>query len=123
MSQLSVDLERALLQDKGNLFRIRRTFFHSPIASPVLLKVVYNITYGENITMAVAADKVPHCSSQLLNSTIELKQRNVTYGWSSSGVCAMFHPTVLSVMQLQAPLAFFRIIHLILDQRLSLIHI
>ena len=104
-AQLSKDLERALLQDEGNLFRIRRAFFHSPTASLVLLKVVYNITYDENITVAVAADEVPHCSSPTLNSTIELKQRNITYGWSSSGVYTMFPvsythltlPTIYSV--------------------------
>ena len=35
------DLERALLQDEGNLSRMRRAFFYSPTADPVLLKVVY----------------------------------------------------------------------------------
>ena len=114
---LSKDVERALLKDEGNLFRIRRAFFHSPTASPVLLKVVYNVTYGENFTMAVAS-KVPPCFSQHLNSTIELNQTNITLGWTSSGVYTMFHPAVLSVMQVQTPFAFLRIIHrTLIDQR------
>ena len=117
--QLSKDIERALLKDEGNLFRIRRAFFHSPTASPVLLKVVYNVTYGENFTLAVASEEIPSCSSQILqNSTIELNQTDITLGWTSSGVYTMFHPTVLSVMQVQSPFAFLRIIHLtMIDQR------
>ena len=115
--QLSKDVERALLKDEGNLFRIRRAFFHSPTASPVLLKVVYNVTYGENLTMAV--EEIPFCFSQILqNSTIDLSKTDITLGWTSSGVYTMFHPTVLSVMQVQSPFAFLRIIHLtLIDQR------
>ena len=118
-AQLSKDLERALLQDEGNLFRIRRFFFHSPRVTPVLLKVLYNVTFGENFTMAVDQEEVPHCSSPSLNSTIELKQRNITLGWTSSGVYTMFHPTVLSVMQAQTPFVFLRVIHLTLDPQRS----
>ena len=115
--QLSKDIERALLKDEGNLFRIRRAFIHSPTASPVLLKVVYNVTYGENFTMAVASN-VPPCFSQHLNSTIELNETNITLGWTSSGVYTLFHPAVLSVMQVQTPFAFLRIIHhTLIDQR------
>ena len=47
-ARLSKDLKNALLGDEGNLFRMRKAFFYSPTASPVLLKVVYNITYGEH---------------------------------------------------------------------------
>ena len=115
--KLSRDFEKALLQDDRNQFRIRRMFFHSPTASLVLLKVVYNITFEENVTMAAAAEEIPPCFGQILNSTIELKHRNITLGWTSSGVYTMFHPTVLSVMQVQSPFAFLRIAHLILNKR------
>ena len=119
-SQLYKDIEGALTNDEGNLFRIRRAFFHSPTASPVLLKVVYNITYAENFVVAVASTKVLPCSNQisLRNSTIEFSQTEMTMGWTSSGVYTMFHPMVLSVMQVQSPFAFLRIIYLTLpDQR------
>ena len=53
--QLSKGLDRALVKDDGNLFCTRRAFFHSPTASPVLLKVVYDITYGVNFTTPTAA--------------------------------------------------------------------
>ena len=113
------DLERALLQDEGNLSRMRRAFFHSPTAAPVLLKVVYNITYAKNITTANAVNEAPHCdSSSAANSTIEFKERDITYGWTSSGVYAVFHPTVINMMQAQSPFALLRIMYLTLpDQR------
>ena len=114
---LSKDLERALVNDEGNLFRIRRAFFHSPTVSLVLLKVIYNVTYAENFTMAIASDsEISACSN--LNSTIRLNQTSITLGWTSSGVYTIFHPAVLSVMQVQSPFALLRIIHrTLLDQR------
>ena len=119
--QLSKDLERALVNDEGNLFRIRRAFFHSPTASLVLLKVVYNVTYAENVTL----DEIPVCSNRHLNSTmiglnhrLWLNQTSITLGWTSSGVYTIFHPAVLSVMQVQSPFALLRIMHRTLpDQR------
>ena len=117
--QLSKDLDRALVKDEGNLFRIRRAFFHSPTASPVLLKAVYNITYGGNFTLAAVSEEIIPCFNQhLQNSTIGLNQTSITLGWTSSGVYTMFHPTVLSLMQVQSPFTFLRIIHrTLLDQR------
>ena len=119
--QLSKDLERALVNDEGNLFRIRRAFFHSPTASSVLLKVVYNVTYGDNFTMAVGLEEIPPCFNQLIqtDSTIELNQTTKTLGRTSSGVYTMFHPAVLSVMQLQSPFAFLRVIHTTLTHQRS----
>ena len=119
--QLSKELERALVSDEGNLFRVRRAFFHSPTASPVLLKVVYNITYSESLILAITSEEVFPClaSSQHLNqSTIGLNQTSITMGWTSSGVYTTFHPAVLSLMQVQSPFAFLRIMHQTLpDQR------
>lgn len=66
-AQLSKDLERALVQDEGNLFSLRRIFRHSPTAAPVLLKVLYNVTFAENFTDAVVAEEVPNCYSPTLN--------------------------------------------------------
>ena len=171
-ARISKDLEKALLEDEGNQFRMRKAFFYSPTASPVLLKVVYNVTFGENITTATT-DKEPCCytsftqnetteeeehpqsctnvnftaernentaldipdcfnSSTVKNLTtnmleeittytcsnsIEFKQRNYVYGWTSSGVYVVFRPMVLTVMQLQIPLAALRIVHMTLNQR------
>ena len=117
--RVSKDLETALVNDDGNLFRIRRAFFHSPTASPVLIKVVYNVTYAENVTLAISSEKISPCFSQHLNqSTIGLNQTSITLGWTSSGVYTIFHPAVLSVMQVQSPFALLRVIHLTLpDQR------
>ena len=107
------------MSDEGNRFRIRRHFFHSATASPVLVKIVYNITYGEDLITAISNETLQHCYSQVLNSTIDFEPQNVTMGWTSSGVYTMFHPTVLSVMQIQTPFAFLRIIHLTLTDQQS----
>ena len=116
-AQLSKELERAFVTDEGNLFRLRGVFRNSPTAAPVLLKVLYNITFAENFTDSVAAEEVPNCYSPTLNSSIELTQRNITLGWTSSGVYVVFHPTLLSMMQIQSPFALLRIFHLTLNQR------
>ena len=72
------NLEKALLQDEGNLFRMRKAFFYSPIASPVLLKVVYDITYGENITTAIAKEKLHHCNTSPIADQSQLEKRHFT---------------------------------------------
>ena len=116
-AQLSKDLERALVQDEGNLFRLRSMFRQSPTAAPILLKVLYNVTFAEDFTEAAAAEQVPNCYSPMLNSSMELTQTNIILGWTSSGVYVVFHPTLLSMMQIQSPFALLRIFHLTLNQR------
>ena len=116
-TELLKDLEKALLQDETNLSGMRRAFFHSPTATPVLLRVVYNVTYSMNVTMAVATNDVPQCSMSTVNSTIGLNQRNITYGWTSSGVYTVFHPIVLVMMQAHTPFAVLRIVQQTLGQR------
>ena len=111
------NLEKALLLDEGNLFRLRRAFFHSPTADPVLLKVVYNITYAENITTAFAGNETQLCSTSAVNSSIEFQQQNVTLGWTSTGVYTVFHPTVLNMMQTQLPFSILRTVHKLMHQR------
>ena len=109
------NVEKALLQDEGNLFRLRQAFFHSPAADPVLLKVVYNITFAENIT---AGNEIQPCSTESAeNSAIELQQQNITLGWTSTGVYTVFHPTVLNMMQTQTPFTILRIAHKIMYQQ------
>ena len=116
-AKLLTNLEKALLQDEGNLFRLRRAFFHSPTANPVLLKVVYNITYAENIITAFDKNEIQSCSMSAANSSIELQQQNVTLGWTSTGVYVVFHPTVLNMMQIQLPFSILRIVHAIMHQQ------
>ena len=76
-AKLLANLEKALLQDKGNLFRLRRAFFHSPTADPVLLKVVYNVSYAENITTALAGNEI-NCAPGLQQQTQAQNSNNKT---------------------------------------------
>ena len=140
---LSKDVENALLGDEGNLFRMRKSFYYSPTASPVLLKVIYNVTFGENFTKEgpccytsfiheeiseklysescgnktvtnSTVDTTTMCMLDMINkcsNSIEFKQENYTYGWTSTGVYVVFHPIVLTMMQAQIPLAALRIVH------------
>lgn len=142
-AKLSKDIEKALLGDEGNLFRMRKAFYYSPTASPVLLKVKYNVTLGQNFTEEVpccytsfmheeiseklhsescangtvtnsTVDATTTCMPDRINNcsnSIEFKQENYTYGWTSTGVYVVFHPIVLTMMQAQIPLAVLRIVH------------
>ena len=112
------EVERAVLEDDTNLSRMRRAFFHSPTATPVLLKVVYNVSYAENITTTIAVDsnQLTKCHGLDGDSTIQLKQDNFTYGWTSSGVYTVFHPIVLSMMQWHTPFVILKIIQVTLGQ-------
>ena len=156
--------EKALLQDDTNMYQMRRAFFHSPTADPVLLKVIYNVTCQKNITNAIADNTLHRCShtptknrynnimenremahaklensdaknqtnetrnkseqsgstsESLQNEQIDCKQRNYTYGWTSTGVYTVLHPMVLNMVQAQAPFVALRIVHLYIlqDQR------
>ena len=127
--QLSYDLETALLQDKGNLFRMRRTFFHSPTAAPVLVKVVYIISFTDNVTNSIADEEIPYCSNIIMTNTDVNGESlvedvfNVTainnyydqviliYGWTSSRIYTVFHPSVLNLVQVQTAFTILRMFH------------
>ena len=121
--QLSRDLENSLLQDQGNLFRLRRTFFHSPTASPVLLKVVYLLSYTYNISLRAAKEEIPYCliltsdgeylPSNLNNSALPPNQTesSFTFGWTSTGIYTVIHPAVLNFVQVQTAFSVLRLFH------------
>ena len=113
--KLTKNLESILLHE-ANLYELRRAFYYSPTAAPVLIKVVYNITHRKS----VAADSGEPCSdndSSRSNSTTEFESKNITYGLTLSGVYTLFHPLVLNAMQAQLPFAAMRVVHLMLDGR------
>ena len=71
--------------------------------------MVYNVSFITKTTNKSCGTK-----SDL---TAELLPRNITYGWTSSGVYTVFHPTVLNMLQAQIPFAALRIVHKTLNQR------
>ena len=71
-------LEKALIQDDDNLFRMSKAFFYLPMASPVLLKVVYNITYGESIMAATAEGKLHQSNSSSIAYQSQVEERHFT---------------------------------------------
>ena len=71
-------LEKALLQDEDNMFRMSKAFFYSPTASPVLLKVVYNVTFAKNITTAVTERKLHQCNNPSIAYQSQFQEQHFT---------------------------------------------
>ena len=107
--------ESSLIEGEGNLYRMGKAFFYSPHADPVLFKVVYNITYGNNVTLG--QDNL-NCSGDDGSSYLYLNNTNattLTYGWTSNGILTVFHPSLLNWMQMQLPLSVLRTVHTLLS--------
>ena len=95
--KLDEQLQYALLQDQGNLHRLRKAFFYAPNARPVLLRVIYNVTYAENATLQAA-----YCTNDTsTGNELSIKDTNITLGWTSTGVFTVFHPLTINFMQIQ----------------------
>jgi len=108
--------ESALIEGEGNLYRMGKAFFYSPHADPVLLKVVYNITYGDNVTLSRDNLTLTYCSGDEGSSYLYLNNTNDTtliYGWTSNGILTAIHPSLLNWVQMQFPLGVLRIVHYI----------
>ena len=106
--KLYEQVENALVADKGNIYRLRKAFFYAPNANPVLLKVVYNVSYSENVTGD--ATQTSYCSSDTTaNNDIMLNKTRIILGWTSSGVFILFHPLTINFMQMQLPFAIMKI--------------
>ena len=99
-------LETALVDEKGNLYRLRRAFLYSSV---VFLEVNYDITYAlsENVTYE-------HCESGNSTSVVNITNaQEFNFGWTSSGVYKVLHPAFVSLMQLQLPFSILRLFHLL----------
>ena len=103
-------MEDALLDDKTNIYRLQKAFFYGPNANPVLIKVIYNISYSENVTED-ALREPNYCTSDT-NSSNQItvnETRQVILGWTSSGVFTVFHPLTLNFMQIQIPFVIMKV--------------
>ena len=98
-------LENALINNEGNIYRIRKAFYYAPSADPVLLKVIYDISF-ENTT-----DSLPYCMDGDNSTAITIKDTKIVYGWTSTGVYFVINPLVLNYMQMTLPFAILRVIH------------
>ena len=105
--KLYKQIRDALLDDEGNLYRLRKAFFYSPNANPVLLKVLYNVSFAENVTEL----QPNYCTSEVNenNNIISLNKTQLVFGWTSSGVFTVFHPLTINFMQIQVPFTLMRI--------------
>ena len=107
--KLDEQIEYALLQDKGNLYRLRKAFFYAPNAHPVLLKVIYKLSFAENATQQAS-----HCTDDTPNADDDILSVSETIlGWTSSGVFTVFHPLTLNFMQIQVPFVLMKIFYVV----------
>ena len=103
--KLDEQLQYALLQDKGNLYRLRKAFFYAPNAHPVLLRVIYNVTYAENATL-----QATYCTDDTSNE-LSVENTSITLGWTSTGVFTVFHPLTINFMQIQVPFVLMTVFY------------
>ena len=109
--KLDEQLQHALLQDKGNLYRLRKAFFYAPNAHPVLLRVIYNVTYAENATLRAA-----YCTDDTNSGNeLSINKTEIVLGWTSTGVFTMFHPLTINFMQIQAPFVLMKMLYSIFN--------
>lgn len=106
-------LEDALYEDKGNTYRLRKAFFYAPNARPVLMKVIYNVTFAANITSMIDSDYCDNASSARIK--LSPNETTVIYGWTSNGIFTVVHPLVVNFMQMQLPFVLLRIFYYVLD--------
>ena len=99
-------LQNALVQDKSNLYRSRKAFFHAPNVDLALLKVKYNITFAENIT----EDMLPNCTNKD-NSSVTFNQMKIIHGWTSKGLYLWIEPLLLNHIQMMLPFTILCYIH------------
>ena len=110
--RLDQQVEHTLLQDKGNLYRIRKAFFYAPNAHPVLLRVIYNLSYAENVTQ----DALSFCTNSTnADNQISLNKTSIMLGWTSSGVFTVFHPLTINFMQIQVPFVLMKVFYNIFE--------
>ena len=101
-------VEDALVQDKGNEYRLRKAFFYAPNANPVLMKVIYNVSFSENVTEDVQLQP-NNCTND--TDVISINKTRFVFGWTSSGVFTVFHPLTINFMQIQVPFALMKIMY------------
>ena len=106
-------LKQALENDEGNIYRLRRSFFYAPYADPVLLKVIYNVSFADNITSWSNDQMEANYCTRSTNekNKISYNKTSYTLGWTSSGVFIVFHPLTIHFMQIQVPLVLMEIFH------------
>jgi hypothetical protein len=106
--KLDEQIEYTLLQDKGNLYRLRKAFFYAPNAHPVLLRVIYNVTFAVDATLQ---EQAGYCTNDTnIGNELSINKTEIVLGWTSSGVFTVFHPLTINCMQIQAPFVLMKML-------------
>ena len=113
--QIFQQIEDALNEDKGNMYMLRKAFFYAPNARPVLMKVIYNVTFAANIALDHELDYCDEILRDIHLKTLSLNETSVVFGWTSSGIFTVVHPLVINFMQMQLPFVLLRIFYTALE--------
>ena len=86
---------------------MKQAFFYALSADPVLIQVMYNITYGDDVT----EERLEYCENVDNETVIMIDHTEITRGWTSRGVYYVVSPLLLNNMQMVLPFAILRLIN------------
>ena len=94
-------LQNAIVENKVNLYNLRKVFYPTSTTEPTLVNVSYNL----NMTIA-SNESCPGDTATLLNSRIDVNVYNVTgvqtnVVWTSKIFYTLFHPATINRIQPQ----------------------
>ena len=92
-SELFQAFQAALVKSDTNLFNLRKIFFPSSGATPILVNISYEIDFS-NIT------DIP-CTNDTNNAINASETFHKNYGWSSTVMYTVFHPATINRLQPQ----------------------
>ena len=95
-AQLFRKLQRALFDNKDNLFVLQSVFYPGTQITPVLVKIVYKLNTSSSCqrSRACTFNQPTVCGN---NGSL------YTFGWTIRGIYRIFHPSVINQLRIQLP--------------------
>ena len=93
-AQLFRKLQRALFDNKDNLFVLQSVFYPGTQIIPVLVKIVYKLSTSFcQGTRACTFNQPTVCGNN----------GSYTFGWTIRGIYKIFHPSIINQLRIQLP--------------------
>ena len=95
-AQLFRKLQKALYDNKDNLFVLQSVFYPGTQITPVLVKIVYKLNTSSSCqrSRACTFNQPTVCGN---NGSL------YTFGWTIRGIYRIFHPSVINQLRIQLP--------------------
>ena len=91
-AQLFRKLQRALFDNKDNLFVLQSVFYPGTQITPVLVKFVYKLNTSSSCNDCIFSQPAV-CGNN----------GSYTFGWTNRGVYKIFHPVIINQLRIQLP--------------------